>query len=331
VNTAFVVYLTYVTVCVAAMQAAEREMEAARIRAVEMIAMAEAVGAQRVAASAASVNKMFDEHHPELAAAHPVLDSTGSPMPRAVSGAEPGKAGPLEAEHEAGSPAQLHSVARMSSGLPELTDIEKLSAKAMESIESASRGQMHSHHGCIFVTIHEAVDLKSASAALPAFAAIVSHRFVFCVLLVVSDMCRIECVLLLTSFVPAVLTATCQYLPAYFAWLLVCVDMEVFGKMSPFVTLAVAGALEEKRTATHEKGGKTPMWDEAFVFPVDFGDDEDVQLLFTVWDDENIPSKEKQNKRNQDDYCGSVSVSLSEVIRQDAEQVEGDEREWLSL
>ena len=84
-NTAFVIYLTYVTVCVAVMQAAEREMEAARIRAVEMIAMAEAVGAQRVAASAASVNKMFDEHHPELAAAHPVLDSTGSPMPRAVS------------------------------------------------------------------------------------------------------------------------------------------------------------------------------------------------------------------------------------------------------
>ena len=107
--------------------------------------------------------------------------------------------------------------------------------------------------------------------------------------------------------------------------------MEVFGKMSPFVTLNVDG-VPEKRTATHEKAGKAPTWDEAFVFPIDFGPDDDVQLLFTVWDDENIPSKVKQNgKANKDDYCGSVSVGLNEVIRNDAVQTEGDEKEWLDL
>ena len=39
--------------------------------------------------------------------------------------------------------------------------------------------------------------------------------------------------------------------------------------MSPYVTLTVTGALDVKRTATHHKGGKTPVWDEAFVFPID--------------------------------------------------------------
>ena len=107
--------------------------------------------------------------------------------------------------------------------------------------------------------------------------------------------------------------------------------MEVFGKMSPFVTLNVDG-VPEKRTATHEKAGKTPTWDEAFVFPIDFGKDDEVQLLFTVWDDENIPSKQKQSgKTNKDDYCGSVSVSLNDVIRNDEVQTEGDEKEWLPL
>ena len=62
-------------------QAAEREMAAARRRAVEMIAVAEAVGAQRVAASVASVNKMFDEQHPDLAAAHPAFGGPISPAP----------------------------------------------------------------------------------------------------------------------------------------------------------------------------------------------------------------------------------------------------------
>ena len=107
--------------------------------------------------------------------------------------------------------------------------------------------------------------------------------------------------------------------------------MEAFGKMSPFVTLNVEG-VEEKRTATHEKAGRTPAWDEAFVFPINFGKDDEVNLLFTVWDDENIPSKQKKSgKANKDDYCGSVSVSLSEVIRNDEVQTEGDEKEWLPL
>ena len=56
--------------------------------------------------------------------------------------------------------------------------------------------------------------------------------------------------------------------------------MEVFGKMSPYVTLTVTGALDVKRTATHHKGGKTPVWDEAFVFPIDSdADDQEVRAL----------------------------------------------------
>jgi hypothetical protein len=113
-------------------------------------------------------------------------------------------------------------------------------------------------------------------------------------------------------------------------WLM-SADMEAFGKMSPFVTLNVDG-VAEKRTGTHEKAGKTPAWDEAFVFPVTFGVDDDVQLTFTVWDDENIPSKQKKSgKVNKDDYCGSVSVSLAKVIQDDQDQTEGDEKEWLDL
>jgi hypothetical protein len=60
-------------------------------------------------------------------------------------------------------------------------------------------------------------------------------------------------------------------------------NMEVFGKMSPFVTLNLGGLhvgmeVEEKRTATHVRGGKTPTWDEAFVFPVNYGGECMMQL-----------------------------------------------------
>lgn len=106
--------------------------------------------------------------------------------------------------------------------------------------------------------------------------------------------------------------------------------MEVFGKMSPFVIMEVEG-FATKRTATHEKGGKTPTWDEAFVFPINYGEGDEVSLQFTVWDDENIPSKQKEGKTNKDDYCGSAVVSLTDVIRNDSVQIEGDEKEWLDL
>ena len=59
---------------------AEKEMEAARIRAMEIIATAEAVGAQRVAAATNSVHSVFDEEHPHLSETHPVLDGSGSPV-----------------------------------------------------------------------------------------------------------------------------------------------------------------------------------------------------------------------------------------------------------
>jgi hypothetical protein len=121
-------------------------MEKARIRAVEMIAMAEAVGAQRVAASAESVNKMFDEQHPELAAVHPALDGMGSPRPAA--GMQPGSPG---------------SVFQMKNSLPELTDLKSLATRALETVEATSTSNMEAHHGCIVVTIHEAADLKSTS------------------------------------------------------------------------------------------------------------------------------------------------------------------------
>ena len=131
-------------------------MEKARIRAVEMIAMAEAVGAQRVAASTASVNKLFDEKHPELAAVHPGLQGTGSPRPGADSSQGFTAIQP-------GSPASLHSPFKMANSLPELSDITSLSARALESAVSTSTSEMQEHHGCIVVTIHEAVDLKSTS------------------------------------------------------------------------------------------------------------------------------------------------------------------------
>ena len=131
-------------------------MEKARIRAVEMIAMAEAVGAQRVAASTASVNKLFDENHPELAAVHPAVEGTGSPRPGADSSQG-------FTDIQSGSPASLHSMFRMAHSLPELTDITSLSARALESAVSTSTSDMQEHHGCIVVTIHEAVDLKSTS------------------------------------------------------------------------------------------------------------------------------------------------------------------------
>ena len=118
-------------------------MEAARARASEMIAVAEAVGAQRIAASAASVNKLFDEQHPDLAAT-PLIDGWTSP----TSGA-------------AKSPT-LYNVSKIASALPEKADLTRLSTKAMDTLHDTSTSHLKEHHGCIYVTVHEAADLKGA-------------------------------------------------------------------------------------------------------------------------------------------------------------------------
>jgi hypothetical protein len=61
-------------------------------------------------------------------------------------------------------------------------------------------------------------------------------------------------------------------------------------------------------------------------------DDDDVDLIFRVFDDENIEDKQsKSGFKNDDDYCGMAVVSLTEVIKNDAQQTEGDEKEWLPL
>lgn len=129
-------------------------MEAARIRATEMIAVAEAVGAERVAASAASVNQMFDELHPDLATTHPSI--TGFTAPTQPAAQSP----------DVGSPTSLQAVARVAGALPQLSDITSLSEKALENIKASSTSHIKAHHGCIYVTIHEATDLKSTSCSL---------------------------------------------------------------------------------------------------------------------------------------------------------------------
>ena len=240
----------------------EKELEDAKQRALDMVAVAEAVGAQRIMASAASVNRAFDEAHPELSAAHP------------VNGLDPSSFS--EGAGEPGSPARLGRLTQVASSLPTLDDMLQLSTAAMDHSAESGLDHVVSHHGCVYVTVHEAMDLK---------------------------------------------------------------NMEVFGKMSPFVTLTVAGVdsegLErvEKRTATHVRGGKTPTWDEAFVFPVNYGEDEVVDLTFQVWDDENIEDKlvKRKERTVDDDYCGMAVKSLTAVIKEDLEQVEGDEKEWLDL
>jgi len=187
---------------------AEKEMEAARIRAMEIIATAEAVGAQRVAAATNSVHSVFDEEHPHLSETHPVLDGSGSPVRSRSSAA---------AAPEAGSPANLQALQKTAGRLPDVEELERMSKLASERVRDMSSEHISQHQGCVFVTIHDAEDLK---------------------------------------------------------------DMEVFGKMSPYVTLTVTGALDVKRTATHHKGGKTPVWDEAFVFPIDSdADDQEVRAL----------------------------------------------------
>ena len=49
--------------------------------------------------------------------------------------------------------------------------------------------------------------------------------------------------------------------------------------------------------------------------------------------DENIEDKlvKRKERTVDDDYCGMAVKSLTAVIKEDLEQVEGDEKEWLDL
>lgn len=56
-------------------------------------------------------------------------------------------------------------------------------------------------------------------------------------------------------------------------------DTEVFGKMSPYITITFKG--KKYKTKVHDHGGKKPVWTDEFVLEVT---DTSEELTMRVWD-----------------------------------------------
>ncbi|MCO5597581.1 hypothetical protein L7F22_051660 [Adiantum nelumboides] len=77
-------------------------------------------------------------------------------------------------------------------------------------------------------------------------------------------------------------------------------DVEAFGKSDPYVTLAIGG--QKRRSKTINDGGKSPVWNESFLFEIPDGPHD---LDIHVFD---------QEKHGSDEAMGSVNISLIKLF-----------------
>ncbi|KAH7446716.1 hypothetical protein KP509_01G070400 [Ceratopteris richardii] len=77
-------------------------------------------------------------------------------------------------------------------------------------------------------------------------------------------------------------------------------DVEFFGKSDPYATLTIGGI--KHRSKTIQDGGKSPVWNENFLFEIPHGPQE---LAIHIFD---------QEKHGSDEAMGSVSIPLIELF-----------------
>ena len=76
-------------------------------------------------------------------------------------------------------------------------------------------------------------------------------------------------------------------------------DTEYWGKMDPYVEIKTS--VGTKRTATHQEGGRTPVWNEEITFDVAKVDDE---VEFLVQEEDNASA----------DLVGDTVIKMSKLI-----------------
>lgn len=76
-------------------------------------------------------------------------------------------------------------------------------------------------------------------------------------------------------------------------------DTEVFGKMSPYITITFKG--QKFKTKVHDYGGKKPKWSDEFVLEVT---DVTEELTLRVWDQDMTTS----------DAVGFAKIKMSSLV-----------------